>query len=64
MPEPLVKPYGRDLLLRMLPFWLLSVVCLVIGLVNGWTFTWLCGALAVVAFPIQLWRHWSPPPDA
>jgi hypothetical protein len=56
--EPL---YGRSLLLWSLPFWLISVGCLVYGVVNNLLLTSLAAAAAVVAFPVSLWRRWNPP---
>jgi hypothetical protein len=57
---PQARPYGRKLALMSLPFWLISVLCLVYGLANGSLFTTICGAAATVAFPVMVWRRWRP----
>jgi hypothetical protein len=55
------KPYGRSLALWSLPFWLLSIFCLVYGIANGLLFTTVCAVAATVWFPIMVARRWRPP---
>jgi hypothetical protein len=59
--RPQTRQYGRNLALTSLPFWLVSVACLVYGLANGLVFTTICAAVATVAFPVMVWRRWDPP---
>jgi hypothetical protein len=58
---PEARPYGKRLALWSLPFWLISILCLVYGLANGLLFTTICGAAAAVSFPFMVWRRWHPP---
>jgi hypothetical protein len=60
---PEARPYGRKLALMTLPFWLVSVLCLVYGLASGSAFTTICAGAAAVAFPFTVWRRWHPPSD-
>jgi hypothetical protein len=52
--------YGKKLALWSLPFWLISVLCLVYGLANDLRLTTIAGAAATVAFPIMVWRRRRP----
>ncbi len=61
MSTPEAGPQGRRLALAALPFWVVSVLCLVYGLVNGLVFTTVCGAAATVWFPVMVWRRRHPP---
>ena len=58
-PDP--RPYGKKLALLSLPFWILSILCLVYGLVNGLLFVTVCAAAATISFPVMVWRRWDPP---
>ena len=55
------RPYGKKLALWSLPFWLVSVACLVYGLANGLVFATICAAAATLSFPVMVWRRWQPP---
>jgi hypothetical protein len=57
---PEARPYGRKLALMTLPFWLVSVLCLVYGLANDALFATIFGGAATVAFPVMVWRRWRP----
>ena len=58
MTTPQARLYGKKLALWSLPFWLISLMCLVYGLANGLAFTVICAAAATVAFPVMVWRRW------
>ena len=60
MTTPGERPYGKRLALMTLPFWLISVLCLVYGLANDLRLTTIAGAAATVAFPIMVWRRRRP----
>ena len=60
MTAPGERPYGKRLALMALPFWLISVLCLVYGLANDLRLTTIAGAAATVAFPIMVWRRRRP----
>jgi hypothetical protein len=58
---PGARPHGKKLALTSLPFWIISILCLVYGLAIGSLFTTICDAAATVAFPVMVWRRWEPP---
>jgi O-antigen/teichoic acid export membrane protein len=59
--HPETRPYGRNLLLRALPFVAIGVAALVYGVVDGNAVTAVLGGVAVVGFAIEITRRWNPP---
>ncbi len=60
MTTPEARPYGKKFALLSLPFWIISVLCLVYGLANGLVLTTIFAAAATVWFPVNVWRRWRP----
>ena len=61
MTTPDTRPYGKKLALMSLPFWIISILCLVYGIATGSAFTTVCAAAATLAFPLTVWRRRHPP---